>query len=246
MRAVIVAHGEDLTLALREAQDVSNILQGGGHSAHLVVGDGATLECLGEALNHGPYDLAWVITHSGAEGFALADQTISPAQLGQWLDAARCWEAVLNSCFSAEHVATVQQAAHVDVVATIDPKGVDGRVARSTGVYLARALVETGDLQDACARASGNGAVQYRWFPAGSGLRQARGADSDLARKVDDLVVALTGNLSGQRGLIARMDELSADLKQYAAANEAWKREHEDRLRAVERRRGLFGIPLFF
>lgn len=243
MRVVIVAYGDNLTLALREAQDVSNILQAGGYSVHLIAGEDATLDCMTEALPAGPFDLAWLIMHSGAEGFRLADQVVQPAQIGQWLAACHSFDVVLNSCFSAEHVSTIQYAAHVDVVATIDPSGVDGRVAHSTGVYLARALVQSGDLHEACSQASGNGAIQYRWFPAASGLRQVRSHDDGLARRVDDLVVALTGNLSGQRGLIARMDELSADLKQYVAANEAWHREHEARLRAVEQRRHwLFGL----
>lgn len=238
MRAVIVAHGDDPTLALREAHDVSNILQNGGHSVHLLAGDDATLDCLTRALAAGPFDLAWMICHSGADGFRLADQVVTPAQLGQWLAACHCWEVVLNSCFSAEHVAAIQYAAHVDVVATIDPDGVDGRVARSTGVYLARELIETGDLQDACVRASGNGSIQYRWFPAGSGLRQARAAaETDLARQVNSLVTALTGGLDGQPGLFARLDRLASDLDRYINANEMWKADHERRLVMVERRR---------
>lgn len=194
----------------------------------------------------GSFDLAWLIMHSGADGFGLADQVMPPAQIGQWLAACHCFEAVLNSCFSAEHVAAIQYAAHVDVVATIDPSGVDGRVARSTGVYLARALVQAGDLQEACRQASGNGAIQYRWFPAGTVLRQARSAiaDPDLPRQVNELVTALTGGLSGQPGLFSRLDKLAGVLDQYIATNEAWKAEHERRLCVVERRHWPFGLLL--
>lgn len=244
MRVVIVAYADNLPLAQREAQDVSNILQEVGHQVFMVAGPDATLECLGEALDHGPFDLAWIITHSGPTGFVLAEQTISPAQLGQWLDAAHCWEAVLNSCFSAEHVAAIQVAAHVDVVATIDPSGVDDRVARSTGRYLARAYAESGDLQDACQRASGNGSIQYRWFPAGSALRAARtAAEPELVRTVAELVTALTGGLSGEPGLFARLNKLSTDVDRYIAANEAWKMEHERRHAEAERhKRGPLGL----
>jgi len=247
MRVVIVAYGEDPTLALREATDVLNILQTVGHSVYLVAGNDATLESLGDALDHGPFDLAWIIAHSGAEGFQLADQVITPAQLGQWLAAAHCWEAVLNSCFSAEHVVAIQKAATVDVVATIDPAGVDGRLARSTGVYLARALAADGDLQDACERASGNGSVQYRWFPAGTGLRQAQQqnvSEQELSRQVQDLVRSLTGDLTGKPGLIYRIDKLSQQVEQYMAADQAWKDEHTKRLQALEGGRRLNTVGL--
>lgn len=246
MRVVIVAYGEDPTLALREATDVSNILQATGHSVYLIAGPDATLEALGDALDHGPFDLAWIITHSGADGFQLADQTITPAQLGQWLAAAHCWEAFLNSCFSAEHVIAIQRAATVDVVATIDPAGVDGRLAHSTGTYLARALASTGDLQDACEQASGRGSVQYRWFPAGTGLRQAGGSDSDLARQVQDLVRSLTGDLSGNPGLIYKLDRLSQQLERYVADDRIWKEETTKRMRSLEgsRRLNAFGLVM--
>ena len=184
MKVLIIAYGIDLTQAMREAQDVLNILQGGGCSVHLLANQDVTLDCLGEVLDHGPFDMVWLIVHSGSDGFALADQVISAAQLGQWLDATRCRQVVLNSCFSAEHVDVIQRAAAVDIVATIDPSGVKDHLARSTGVYLARAFVETGDLEEACSRASGNGLVQYRWFPAGDKLR-SDGRRIGLHRQVE-------------------------------------------------------------
>lgn len=245
MRAVIVAYAADLPQALSEAQDVANVLQEVGHQVYLVTGPEATVACLTEALDHAPFELAWIITHSGPQGFQLADQVITPAQLGVWLDAAHALDVVLNSCFSAEHVAAIQFAANVDVVATIDPDGVDDRLARSTGGVMARAFAETDDLREACRRASGNGSIPYRFFPAGSYLRATRStADAELVHTVAQLTAALTGGLSGQPGLFARLDKLSSDFERYITSNEVWKTDHERRLSSVERRRGPFGLLL--
>lgn len=233
MRTIIVSvTSADVPGALSEAQDVANVLTMAGHRVRLVTGDDASLNSLVQALDHGPFDLIWLITHSDPAGFALADQVVSPAQLGQWLRAAGCRAAVLNSCHSAEHVVTLQRACAADIVATIDTAGVDGVTARSTGIYLARALVMTGDLREAVERASGSGLVQYRWYPAGTeGAMRNEGSDAELARTMGDLVRALQGDpFSGAPGLLAQLNALNSDMRQYMA-------ETDRRLKRLEAQR---------
>lgn len=238
MKVLIIAYGADLTQATREAQDVLNILQAGGCSVHLLANQDVTQDCLDEVLAHGPFDMVWLIVHSGSDGFALADQVITAAQLGQWLDATHCEQAVLNSCFSAEHVDVIQRAAAVDIVATIDPSGVKDRVARSTGVYLARAFVDTGDLEEACSRASGNGLVQYRWFPDGDKLR-SDGRRTGLGDKPSDrmeeqltsLLRAVRGDAeNGYIGLVGRVNDIQTQLRTFTEEQRTWRMETERRL----------------
>lgn len=231
MRAVIVAvTSSDVPDALSEAQDVANVLMQ-GNRVRLITGDDATLNGLVQSLDYGPFDLVWLITHSDPTGFALADQVVSPVQLGQWLRAAGCRAAVLNSCHSAEHVVTIQRACPADIVATVDPAGVDGVTARSTGYYLARALAVTGDLRAAVERASGSGLVQYRWYPAGTeGAMRNEGSDAELARTMGDLVRALQGDpFSGAPGLLAQLNALNADMRRYMDETDRRLKRLEDR-----------------
>ena len=243
MKVLIIAYGTDLKQATREAQDVLNILQAGGCSVHLLANQDVTLDCLAEVLDHGPFDMLWLIVHSGSDGFALADQVISAAQLGQWLDASSSRQVVLNSCFSAEHVDVVQRAATVDIVATIDPCGVKDHLARSTGVYLARAFIEMGDLEAACLRASGNGLVQYRWFPAGDKLRSDgrrsglldRSSDSRMEEQLTSLLRAVRGDTeNGYVGLVGRVNDIQMQLRTFTDEQRAWRVETERRLVQLE------------
>lgn len=232
MNVVIVAYGPDLGQALKEAHDVSNILQKGGHTVHLLADEETSFECMNGALDAGPFELAWLIVHSGPDGFHLAGQTLPPAQLGVWLEAAHCCEVVLNSCFSAEHVQAIQQAALVDAVATIDPTGVKDWAARTTGVHLARALVETGDLCEACRRASGKGSLQYRWFPAGAMADMHRGARDEIREQLQLLVIAVQGDpRTGTVGLLTRVERIGEQLEGVG-----------QRLEALEGRRTLFAM----
>lgn len=214
MHVVVVAYGPDLPLALKEAHEVSNILQRCGHSVYLLTDGETSLDCLGDALDHGPFDLAWFIVHSSSEGFQLVDQVLTPEQLGVWLDATGCSGVVLNSCFSAEHVQGIQKAAAVDVVATIDPNGVKDTTARMTGVLVARALAETGDLREACIRASGKGSIQYRWFPVGDAMSNERGVRDDIREQLQLLVMAVQGDpRTGTVGLLARVERIGDQLE---------------------------------
>lgn len=222
MNVVIVAYGPDLLEAPREAEEVSNILQGAGHSVHVVDTSDVTLERLEGTSKYGPFDLAWLIVHSGTEGFALADQDIEPSLLGKWLNAIGCWQAVLNSCYSAEHVAVIQQEVAADIVATINPKGVRDRRARLVGICLARALAESGDLEKACVQTVGGGSLQYRWFPFGDVLRDGRrmGVET-IEDQITSLVRAVRGDPdNGYVGLVGRVQEIQGQLGVFHADTE--------------------------
>lgn len=242
-RAVIVAAG-DLASLPAEVQDVANILSEGGYTVRLCLGADATRAGLQRAAGEGPCDLAWLGCHAGPDGFMLSDGPFAAAELGVWLAQVRAGECVLNACYSLEHVAAIQRAApDVGVACTIDPSGVDDRQAWTTGVYVARAFVASGDMAGAVRSASGGGSLQYRYIPAGGrGAGRAGGRmsneDQDLLRQ---LVNAIKGDGYTGVGLIRQWQQLSDRLADYVEEQEKWRaeqarvnQEHADRLRVLE------------
>jgi hypothetical protein len=242
-RAVIVATG-NLDHLPAEVQDVANILSEGGYTVRLCLGADASRAGLQRAAGEGPCDLAWLGCHAGPDGFVLADGVFGPAEWGVWLAQVHAGECVLNACYSLEQAAAIQRAApDVGLACTIDPAGVDDRLAWTTGVYVARGFVESGDMAGAVRGASGNGSLQYRYIPAGGrGAGRAGGRmsneDQDLLRQ---LVNAIKGDGYTGVGLIRQWQQLSDRLADYVEEQEKWRAEqarinqaHEDRLRVLE------------
>lgn len=216
-----------------ELQDVINTFSGAGHTVHVADANRADIRA---ALLAGPFDLAWFAGHSSADGFVLSDGTWTPAEVGRWLLATRTWSFVANACFSVEHVLAIQRVADVDVVATISPAGVDDGEAASTALYLARALVETNDLQAATRRASANGQLQYRYFSV-NGREQMREQmrDGYTSEDVAALVRALKGDpFTGTAGLISTVSTLANNVQTLTQTIEAYRRETDIRLSALE------------
>lgn len=240
-RAVIVAAG-DLNSLPAEVQDVANILSAGGWTVRLCIGADASRAGLAAAAAEGRVDLAWIGADADAAGFGLADGVLPAAELGLWLAQAGAQEAVLNACYSLEHVTAIQRVAAVGVACTIDPAGVNDRLAWVTGVAIARSRVRTGDLQTAVAEATGNGVVAYRYIPyarrgAGSGGRMSN-EDQDLLRQ---LVTAIKGDGMTGAGLIVQWRQLADSMAAFMGEERAARQEqektnqaHEDRLRALE------------
>lgn len=233
MRICLIAdQGGDLGSVKDELQDVVNTFGAAGHTVHVADANRADIRA---ALLAGPFDLAWFAGHSNADGFVLSDGTWSPAEVGRWLTATRAWSFVANACFSVEHVLAIQRVAEVDVVATIAPSGVDDSEAASTALYLARALVETNDLQAATRRASANGQLQYRYFSVGRQMREQMRNDGYTNEDVAALVRALKGDpFTGTAGLISTVSTLANNVQTLTQTIEAYRRETDIRLSALE------------
>lgn len=238
MRAIIVASG-DLDNLPGEVQSVANTLSAAGWTVRLAIGADASRAGLLAAAGEGDVDLAWFGCHAGADGFALADGVWPPSQLGVWLRNVNACEVVLNACYSIEHVATIQRAADgVGVACTIAPGGVDDALAWQVAVYLARAYAQLGDMAAAVRQASGAGAIQYRYIPAG-GLVVGEGRRRMPADRIEEQLALLLRALYGEErnnvpGLVRRVDEIQQTLAVMAAERQQWREETERRLAKLE------------
>lgn len=239
-RAVIVAAG-DLDDLPAEVSSVANTLSAAGWTVRLCVGADASRAGLLAAAGEGDVRLAWFGLHSGTDGFALTDGTLSPAQLGVWLRNVSAREAVLNSCYSVEHVDAIQRAADVDVACTIAPAGVDSTEAWQWGVYAVRAYVQTGDLQQAVRQASGMGSLQYRFIPCGGMKlrgRVGRMPQDRIEEQLDSLIRAVRGDtVNGVPGLVQRLGEMQVTLLTMQTEQRQWRESVDARLRALEQGR---------
>lgn len=217
-----------------EVQDVANTFSEAGHTVRIAA---AARQGLREAMYAGTFQLVWFAGHSGAEGFALADGIWRPVECGRWLVAVGAWSLVVNACFSAEHVMTIQQIADVDIVATIAPAGVEDTVAAETALYLARAFVETNSLAQATQRASAGGQLQYRYFPSGRMTQGTqRAAEEQAHQDVAALVKVFRGDpITGTPGLVATLNALASKLDTLATAFDAYRASTEARLDALEK-----------
>ena len=178
-----------------ESQEVVNVLSAAKFRLHLFQNPVNRLE-LYRAVDRGPFSLGWVGTHSSEKGFDLGEEVIEPIEFGRFLQQARTTDLVLNSCFSIEHVKAIQQVARVNIVATIDPDGVDDAEAWISGLYLARAIARTVDLLEAYQQTLAGGITQYQWFPY-------------LSNKPPQLIVARRGKTRKTSGMSAgTVDEL--------------------------------------
>ena len=246
-RAVIVAAG-DLDDLPAEVSTVANTLSAAGWTVRLCVGGDASRSGLLAAAGEGDVRLAWFGLHSGTDGFALTDGTLSPAQLGVWLRNVSAREAVLNSCYSVEHVDAIQRAADVDIACTIAPGGVDSTEAWQWGVYAVRAYVANGgDLQAAVRQASGFGALQYRFIPCGGMKlrgRVGRMPPDRIEEQLASLLRAVRGDTeNGVPGLAQQMRDLQAMLLVMQNEQRAWRDSVDTRLRALEGSRPVAVSP---
>lgn len=242
MRAVIVASGnlDDLPA---EVQTVANLLSNSGWTVRLCLGSDASRAGLLAAAGEGMAQLCWFGLHSGKEGFELADGVWPPAQVGVWLHNIEACDVVLNACYSLEHVESIQRAANVNVACTIDPDGVDSTLAWQVGVYLIRAYLAKGSLQQAVRQASGLGSLQYRFIPASreQGSRSNMPPDR-IEDQLTSLLRAVRGDTeNGVPGLVFRMSEMQRQLTVFTEEQRAWREEQrawreqtEHRLNALE------------
>jgi len=244
-RIVIVATGPDLDSLPDEVQDVANIYSDAGWTVRLCIGKDATRTGLARAAEEGPAELVWLGCHSDGKGFGLEDGPLPPAELGRWLARVGASECVLNACYSLEHATAIQRAAPVGVACAIDPQGVDDLVAWGTGVAIARRHVETNDMAQAVAAATGGGIVQYRYLPARRrGAEGGRGmpVDKNTEEQLAKLVRAVLGEPdAGYIGLVAAVTRLQSQIASMAeeqrVRNEEqhiWRAEVDRKIAAIE------------
>lgn len=111
-------------------------------------------------------------------------------------------------------------------------------MAWQVGVHLVRAYVANGDMRSAVIRASGAGALQYRYLPAG-GPAADRGGGRMATDKIEEQLALLLRALYGEEknkvpGLVQRVDEIQQTLHIMAAERQQWREETERRLSKLE------------
>lgn len=217
MRTLVVAgYAPELKTLPKEVEEITSTLQALGPVRLLLEVDSLDqLMVLDEQ-----YDLVWIASHSNKVGVVLGALVISPDMLAQLLSSVQASSLVLNSCFSAEHVSLIQRGYDLEIVATIDPMGVQDSVAWLTGVFLARALVrENGDLQKACVIATASGSAAYRYFPAGNSHRSIHSPSSE--ETLHRIRLALEGDpLSTQPGLVRSITILTESFDSFRVRTE--------------------------
>lgn len=235
MTAAIIAPINNLALVASEVEVVVGHLQK-RHRVTLFQYN-VTESRLAKETNLGNlYQLVWVASHSTKDGITLSDEEIISAEnFARWLVNVNCTLLVLNSCFSAELVTTLQKYANLDIIATIDPNGVSDNEAQISASYLAYTLMSSDNTQMAVQKATGNGASEYRFFPRPRGevvessqfmeIKQFMSDFSDQMRRVDirltyveDVVDPLVRVVQGDPALnypplVQQIAELREDLQ---------------------------------
>lgn len=228
----------DLPKMPSEAQEVVNILDQDGYRVQLLQTNVTSLE-LYRTLQRGPFNLVWVACHSGETGFLFGSTLITPLELGQFLKEANAENLVLNSCFSADHVTTIQSVCDLNVVATINPT-IDDGIAWSSALYLASALARTGDLERAYQQVLTGKDSQYRWFPAVHSKKGIMVNDQDttinrIERNLERLTRLMYGDtMLHAPGLFELVSTLQTSVKEYIANNVKWKSDTEQRIKGLE------------
>lgn len=220
MQALIMASLETPFLQ-SEVQELSNSLSKARYTVQILQVNVSTLE-LYRVLSMGAIGLVWVASHVDAKGFRFGDIVITPRELGLWMRQARTRDAVLNTCHSIQHVSELQRQANVNIVATINPEIVD-QDAWTYALYLSKKLAETASLQAAYRDTVGQGASEYRWFPAPrisedrmtgdnpSDMEELQRAVEKLEYSMSRLVRALQGDqdsMMRSKGLIEMVQDL--------------------------------------
>ena len=238
----------DLAHMPQEAQEIVSNLSAAGYTVRLI--QKARRIDLYTAINQSGsvFDLVWLAGHSVSdEGFLLSDgETLSVAQLCQILLSVRAQSLILNVCFSAAMVMAIQSFVAVDVVATIDPAGIQDEEALLSGVLLSKAIRENhGDLSMAAVVGSSG---QYRYFPARERMESVAGVtDRDgldmgrLADQMERLVRVIQGEPGIYPGLIDQLAQLRAQIENYTRTDAEWKRLTERRVDNLETTVARFG-----
>lgn len=245
-----------------ELQELTNTLGKGMYTVRLLHVNVSSLE-LYRTLGSEPYGLVWLLGHAGVDGFVFGGTTISANELGLFLNQAKCRDAVLNACYTVQHVTEIQRRANTNILATIKEE-VQDQIAWISAIYLAKRLVETGNLKETYEAVVASGNSDYRWFPAPRevggrrkrmterrderGVKELNMAVRSLESTVSKLVVALQGDAwTGQDGLI----EITKELREEVQEVKGKVRSLEEQLnvnRLVLSRRNLVTIViiLFF
>ena len=248
---ILAPNPTDIARLPDEVQTVLNTFTGAGDKAFLMTGDDATRDGLQRSITTGLIvDLIWYAGYVSQQGIALNDGVVDPAQFAQWVNMTQADQLVLNGCFDAGQIQTIQRFADVEIAAGAQEATPVGRDNAAQAAYLARAYVAaSGDLKAATERATAAGASGYRYYPAARRLTimpQHNPADdnhqAELTQQVDSLVRALRGEW-GRPGLIESVEALRAELATYQRSDQAWKQTIEAKISALERIRPITMTP---
>lgn len=159
---------------------------------------------IARAIEDGPYDILWFITHGTKDGVLLSDGMLSIEGVGQYLRASAASLCVLNTCDSENVALEIIAGGQADIICTLG--AVDNRDAIRLGSLLADKLANTDSYYDAYAIVAPPGGL-YRYLRAGRQYRRHE-KTSDQAT-IADLYRVLAGDKNfGGDGLVKKVDNL--------------------------------------
>ena len=228
----------DLEKLPSEAQEIVNLLTGNDYKVRLLQSNVTSLE-LYRTLRDSPFNLVWVAGHSGDQGFSFGGNIITPTELGQFLQEASAFDSILNSCYSIQHVQTIQNISNVNIIAAID-KDLQDTLAWSSAIYLAQAIIRTGGLYEAYSTILTGKDSVYRYFPSPKKQENIM-TPMEISRieKIEKTLEWMGRILSGDpylhaAGLMDNIEAIRKTLRDHLEADGTWKRDTEARIKLLE------------
>ena len=155
---------------------------------------------IADAVEDGPYDVIWWVTHGSDQGVLLSDGWLSIDGVGQYLRTSGAKLCILNTCESEQIALRVVSGSESDIVCTIAP--VDNRDAIRLGSLLAGELAHTDDFYEAYKIVAPAGGL-YRYMRA-KGQYRRRNNNDDVT--LQDIYRVLVGDgRFGEVGLVTRV-----------------------------------------
>ena len=155
---------------------------------------------IADAIEDGPFDIIWWVTHGSEAGVLLSDGWLSIAGVGQYLRTSGAKLCILNTCDSEAIALRIVTGGDADIVCTIAP--VDNRDAIRLGSLLAGELAHTDEFYEAYKLVAPAGGL-YRYLRAKGQYRRRNSGDEVT---LQDIYRVLVGDgRFGEVGLVSRV-----------------------------------------
>ena len=161
------------------------------------------------ALQNGPFDVIWFITHLTAEGLLLSDYTLSTEAAGGYISVSRAQLCVLNTCASENFATRIVAGGQADMIFTIS-SDIGDQDAATFGSLLAKELSETDDFEKAFHTATGPVATKYRYLEAN---QATRGVLAYLPTQMDKVIEDIARLKEGQYKMGVDLAALAARME---------------------------------
>lgn len=161
---------------------------------------------IARAIEEGPFDIVWFVSHGSEEGVLLSDGMLSIDGVGQYLRASGASLCILNTCDSERVALSIIANGEADIICTIAPVG--NRDAVRLGSLLAAELAETANYYEAYEIVAPEGGP-YRYLKAKTHYRRRSDASQMTVQEIHRL---LAGDGYGNPGLVATVRQQQAEI----------------------------------